>query len=192
MAPPFVKKLLSSVPFSKTRQHASSSLSPDTAIVLRTSNMHCIGPTANPTSRMDPADNVAHEPVENNHRMDPGKVRMHFDRIGHFRVLVMGRSNAGKTTILQRICNTTELPEVFNSKGERIDPVVVQGSLERGYHNIEDELIFQSNPGFIFHDSRGFEAGSDSELKLMKRFVAEQATTMKLEKRIHTIWFAFQ
>ncbi|KAL4074914.1 hypothetical protein V8B97DRAFT_2022521 [Scleroderma yunnanense] len=111
--------------------------------------------------------------------MDPAKIRQHFDRIGHFRVLVIGRSNAGKTTILQRVCNTTELPEIFNTQGEKV----------RGYHNIEDELIFRSNPGFIFHDSRGFEAGSENELNLMKNFVAERATTMKLEKRIHAIWF---
>jgi len=79
--------------------------------------------------------------------MDPKTVRKHFDRIGCFRILVIGRSNAGKTTVLQRVCNTTELPEVFNAKGEKvgclatqywkamdeycqIDPVVVQGSLE--------------------------------------------------------------
>ncbi|KAL4075194.1 hypothetical protein V8B97DRAFT_1550631 [Scleroderma yunnanense] len=116
-------------------------------------------------------------------------IRQHFDRIGHFRILVIGRANAGKTTILQRVCNTTDLPEIINAKGEKVDPVIVQGTLERGDHNIEDELIFRSNPGFIFHDSQGFEAGSDSELKLMKKFVAERATTMKLDKRIHAIWF---
>ncbi|KAL4080400.1 hypothetical protein J3A83DRAFT_4366709 [Scleroderma citrinum] len=122
-------------------------------------------------------------------RMDPAKVRQHFDRIGHFRILVIGRANAGKTTILQRVCNTTDLPEIINAKGEKVfydyavDPVI------RGDHNIEDELIFRSNPGFIFHDSQGFEAGSDSELKLMKKFVAERATTMKLDKRIHAIWY---
>lgn len=52
--------------------------------------------------------------------MDPAKVKEHFNRIGCFRVLVMGRSNAGKTTILQRVCNTTELPEVFNATGEKV------------------------------------------------------------------------
>ncbi|KAK6977123.1 hypothetical protein R3P38DRAFT_3220612 [Favolaschia claudopus] len=30
-----------------------------------------------------------------------------------FRVLVAGRANAGKTTILQRVCETTESPEVY-------------------------------------------------------------------------------
>ena len=62
-------------------------------------------------------------------------------------------------------------------------------SIQRGYHNIEDELIFRSNPGFIFHDSRGFETGSVKELNLMKVFVADRACMLKLEKCIHAIWW---
>jgi len=34
-----------------------------------------------------------------------------------FRVLIIGRANAGKTTILQRVCDTTESPEIY-----RLDP----------------------------------------------------------------------
>jgi hypothetical protein len=34
-----------------------------------------------------------------------------------FRVLIIGRANAGKTTILQRVCNTTEQPKIFNRHG---------------------------------------------------------------------------
>jgi hypothetical protein len=30
-----------------------------------------------------------------------------------FRVLVLGRANAGKTTILQRVCETTESPKIY-------------------------------------------------------------------------------
>ena len=30
-----------------------------------------------------------------------------------FRVLIIGRANAGKTSILQRVCDTTESPEVY-------------------------------------------------------------------------------
>ena len=37
-----------------------------------------------------------------------------------FRVLIVGRANAGKTTILQRVCNTTEQPEIFNRKGHKV------------------------------------------------------------------------
>ena len=37
-----------------------------------------------------------------------------------FQILIVGRSNAGKTTILQRICATTEQPEIFNGNGKKV------------------------------------------------------------------------
>ena len=63
---------------------------------------------------------------------------------------------------------------------------------QRGEHNIEDELIFRSSPKFIFHDSRGFETGSVNELDLMKKFLADRASEMKLEKRLHAIWWVIK
>ena len=70
--------------------------------------------------RTDATKNVPRDSTGSIPRMDPAIARKHFDRIGRFRILVIGRSNAGKTTLLQRICNTTELPEVFNSDGEEV------------------------------------------------------------------------
>ena len=35
-----------------------------------------------------------------------------------FRVLVIGRANAGKTTILQRVCDTTESPTIYRGGKE--------------------------------------------------------------------------
>ena len=32
----------------------------------------------------------------------------------HFRILVIGRANAGKTTLLQRVCNTPEDPCIYD------------------------------------------------------------------------------
>ena len=32
-----------------------------------------------------------------------------------FRVLIIGRSNAGKTSILQKVCDTTESPEIYKT-----------------------------------------------------------------------------
>jgi septin family protein len=42
------------------------------------------------------------------------------ERAGRFRVLIIGRANAGKTTILQKVCNTTERPEIFDSEGKKV------------------------------------------------------------------------
>ena len=147
------------------------------------------------------------------------------ERFGRFRILVIGRANAGKTTILKKICDSTEDPEIYDDQGRKVwfsfwfrshqglmvcyqvDHAQVQESagvsarchcrshfqvqlmcLKRGRHNIEDEMVFRSNPDFAFHDSRGFEAGSIKEFDQMKNFVAERAKTTFLKKRIHAIW----
>ena len=39
---------------------------------------------------------------------------------GRFRILIVGRANAGKTTILQKICKSTEAPRIFDSSGNEV------------------------------------------------------------------------
>jgi GTPase SAR1 family protein len=56
--------------------------------------------------------------------MDPSRIR---EKIGRFRILVMGRANAGKTTILQRVCNTRENPEIYNSAGKKVGITMLVG-----------------------------------------------------------------
>ncbi|KIK34230.1 hypothetical protein CY34DRAFT_652635 [Suillus luteus UH-Slu-Lm8-n1] len=118
--------------------------------------------------------------------MDPSKIR---EKIGRFRILTIGRANAGKTTILQRVCNTRDNPEIFNSGGEKIDSAVLTASRERGEHDIGNEMVFQSNPGFVFHDSRGFEAGGESEFNKVKAFIADRSKEATLKDRLHAIWY---
>ncbi|KAG9312263.1 hypothetical protein JVU11DRAFT_7566 [Chiua virens] len=60
---------------------------------------------------------------------------------------------------------------------------------KRGIHDIENELVFRSNPNFVFHDSQGFEAGSIEEFEQMRHFVSDRAKTRFLKKRIHAIWY---
>jgi len=111
------------------------------------------------------------------------------EKFGRFRILIIGRANAGKTSILRAICNTTENPEVYDEKGNKIHLTQIKGSRERGMHDIENELIFRSNDKFVFHDSRGFEAGSVDEFERLKEFITDRANTTYLKKRIHAIWY---
>lgn len=37
-----------------------------------------------------------------------------------FRVLIMGKANAGKTTILDKMCGSTDVPTVRNEHGKRV------------------------------------------------------------------------
>jgi len=61
--------------------------------------------------------------------------------------------------------------------------------LQRGLHNINDELVFERHEGYVFHDSRGFEAGSDYELKIVQEFVRQKSREKRLKDRLHAIWF---
>ena len=45
-----------------------------------------------------------------------------------FRVLIIGRANAGKTSILQRVCETTESPTIYR---EAAQEVATASNLER-------------------------------------------------------------
>jgi len=60
--------------------------------------------------------------------------------------------------------------------------------LQRGQHNIDDELIFMNHDGYIFHDSRGFEAGGKGELKTVQKFVKCKSQEKRLKDRLHAIW----
>jgi len=61
--------------------------------------------------------------------------------------------------------------------------------VQRGEHNIEHELMFSSHKGYVFHDSRGFEGGSEDELKAVQDFVRQRSQKKRLKDRLHAIWF---
>ena len=50
--------------------------------------------------------------------MDTAETRLRLQRLLWFRVLVIGRANAGKTSILQRVCETTESPTIYRGNKE--------------------------------------------------------------------------
>ncbi|KAJ7787444.1 hypothetical protein B0H14DRAFT_281427 [Mycena olivaceomarginata] len=107
----------------------------------------------------------------------------------HFRILVIGRANAGKTTLLKKVCKSVEEPEIHSPSGENISLATVEGSDSRGEHDINNQLIFKSNPQFIFHDSRGFESGSPNEVVQVTDFIAKRAGSNTLSGQLHAIWY---
>ncbi|KDQ16063.1 hypothetical protein BOTBODRAFT_31144 [Botryobasidium botryosum FD-172 SS1] len=61
----------------------------------------------------------------------------------------------------------------------------------RGKHHIDYELIFPSNPGFVFHDSCGFESGAVEELEWVREFIQDRASSGSMSKQLHAIWYCF-
>jgi len=51
-------------------------------------------------------------------------------------------------------------------------------------------MIFEGNPGFIFHDSGGFEAGDAEELNLVQGFIEKRSRARNVNEQIHAIWWA--
>jgi GTPase SAR1 family protein len=42
------------------------------------------------------------------------------EKFGRFRILIVGRANAGKTTLLRAICDTTENPKIYDGDGNKV------------------------------------------------------------------------
>ncbi|KAH9168578.1 hypothetical protein EDB89DRAFT_1580181 [Lactarius sanguifluus] len=102
-----------------------------------------------------------------------------------FRVLIIGRANAGKTTILQRVCDTMGSPSIYRGNEE----VTLDPSIDRGEHSIDDELMFSNDDRYVFHDSRGIESGSIEELGMLQVFIRRKCGERRLANRLHAIWY---
>ncbi|KAH9171583.1 hypothetical protein EDB89DRAFT_1852184 [Lactarius sanguifluus] len=102
-----------------------------------------------------------------------------------FRVLIIGRANAGKTSILQRVCETTESPSISRGGESVRGPTFCQ----RGEHTIDDEIVFSNHTGYIFHDSRGVESGGTEELAILQEFIRRKCGERRLRDKLHAIWF---
>ncbi|KAG6906506.1 hypothetical protein DXG01_013576 [Tephrocybe rancida] len=108
------------------------------------------------------------------------------DKYTHFRILVIGRANAGKTTLLKRVCNTTEEPCIYDDQGKNLLKETVAVIIM--CLDFDSRLI---NPKFIFHDSPGFEAGDEAQLKTVQEFIKKCANATEVDDQLHAIWFCF-
>ncbi|KDQ09922.1 hypothetical protein BOTBODRAFT_116536, partial [Botryobasidium botryosum FD-172 SS1] len=115
-----------------------------------------------------------------------------------FRVLVLGRANAGKTTLLKAVCGAAGDPKIldqgtlysFHQKRLHDENLKrLQDERQLGEHDINTQLVFPSNPGFIFHDSQGFEAGSEEELKTVTEFIRSKGGSRNMREQLHVIWY---
>ncbi|KAF8063981.1 hypothetical protein FPV67DRAFT_196314 [Lyophyllum atratum] len=106
-----------------------------------------------------------------------------------FRILILGRANAGKTTILERLTGASRDQAQVWRDGSLLNSQTIEGQSGRGLHNVEDEIRFPSRPGFVFHDSLGIEAGSSTELSTVRKFAEYRSSEAKnIKEQLHAIW----
>ncbi|KAG9033784.1 hypothetical protein FRB95_014272 [Tulasnella sp. JGI-2019a] len=110
------------------------------------------------------------------------------DEVTQSRILLIGKANAGKTSILKKICGETEIPIVYDRDGKVLAGLpTLNPTLARGMHDINYEIIYPSRPRFSFYDSRGIESGSAEEIDKVANFIARRSA-MPLDQRLHATW----
>ncbi|KAF8522583.1 GTP-binding protein [Hysterangium stoloniferum] len=106
---------------------------------------------------------------------------LHVER---FRILVIGNANAGKTTILEKVCHAWGRQPIYINSDSKLEP-----SALRGNHEIEHQFQYPTAHGFVFHDSCGFEAGGAVELQKVTNFIENRAKGAQLKDQLHAIWY---
>jgi len=111
----------------------------------------------------------------------------------YFRILIIGRANAGKTTILEKVCGVEKgtKPIVYHQDDADLKKpldIHLSPTIERGIHDIEDQITY-SGSNFIFHDSQGFEAGDNKELEDVWKFIEKRSASTITREQLHMIWY---
>ncbi|KAH6656525.1 hypothetical protein BKA67DRAFT_618608 [Truncatella angustata] len=92
-----------------------------------------------------------------------------------FRILVCGKTGVGKSTLINKVFGVEMTEESL--------------SYDQGVHDINKAFESPKHPGLLIHDSRGWQAGSDTELELIAKFLRHRAFQKDAAEALHVIWF---
>ncbi|KAF4970313.1 hypothetical protein FSARC_2633 [Fusarium sarcochroum] len=92
-----------------------------------------------------------------------------------FRILVCGKTGVGKSTLINKVFGVEMTDESL--------------SYDQGVHDINVAFESPKHPGLLIHDSRGWQAGSDTELDLIAKFLRHRAFQEDPAEALHVIWF---
>ena len=87
-----------------------------------------------------------------------------------FRVLIIGRANAGKTSILQRVCDTTDSPVIYRRMGDGKKKEKVRGQRfcnRASWFSLSPQI--QLEPSMDVSDTRSYFGASFLIVELARR-----------------------
>ncbi|KAI6118377.1 hypothetical protein F5141DRAFT_1098208 [Pisolithus sp. B1] len=93
-----------------------------------------------------------------------------------FRILVVGKTGAGKSSLIDRVFGT-------DTAGVAND--------QPGKAQIGNGLISSQNDRFILHDSQGFEPGEGRNYDIVKSFIEAKKKEPHIKDQLHAVWFCF-
>ncbi|KAG6913994.1 hypothetical protein DXG01_002995 [Tephrocybe rancida] len=109
----------------------------------------------------------------------PSTVEETLARCSQFRILVVGNSGVGKSSLVSNI---------FNVRREDIDIAddrAGDADIDRGYTS-------DDNPRFILHDSKGFEPGRTENWEIVKEFIRQRCKKGPIKDQLHAIWLCVE
>ncbi|KAF2967283.1 hypothetical protein GQX73_g6346 [Xylaria multiplex] len=95
--------------------------------------------------------------------------------VSAFRILVCGKTGVGKSTLINKVFGVEMTEE--------------STTYSQGVHDINKAFESPNHPGLLIHDSRGWQAGSDSELDEIAKFLRHRAFQKNPAEALHVIWF---
>ncbi|KAG5729609.1 hypothetical protein E4T56_gene18837, partial [Termitomyces sp. T112] len=110
----------------------------------------------------------------------PSTVEETLSHCPRFRILVVGNTGVGKSSLIASI---------FNVSQEDID--IADG--HAGTANINREYTSDDNPRFALHDSKGFEPGSTDHWGIVQEFIRQRSKKgLSIEQRLHALWLCIE
>lgn len=112
-----------------------------------------------------------------------------------FRILIIGGTGVGKSTICSRVFNIpgnlVRCPSLCCADvGELMVLQVGVNHGQRGEHNINTPWTFPGlNERIVIHDSKGFEKGEQRTFNEVAEFIRARRRAVKLADQLHCIWF---
>ncbi|KAJ7279522.1 hypothetical protein C8J57DRAFT_1303523 [Mycena rebaudengoi] len=100
------------------------------------------------------------------------------DEYKRFRILSVGRSGAGKSSLINCVFNIDDAKVSHSKPGEA---------------EIYSEITSESNQRFVLHDSKGFEPSTRDTFDIVQRFIVDKSTEgLELKERLHTAWLCIR
>ncbi|KAG6901756.1 hypothetical protein C0995_008231 [Termitomyces sp. Mi166 len=111
----------------------------------------------------------------------PSTVEETLSRSPRFRILVVGNTGVGKSSLVANI---------FNVRPQEIDNIA---DGRAGSANIDREYTSDDYQCFALHDSNGFEPGSTEQWRIVKEFIRQRSKkSLPFEQRLHALWLCVE